>query len=225
MATGTLILRPSADISVEHEKEPSNSANAYSLISEEVADDDSTYLKGAVSIASGKRESLSSFRMSLSSPAKIDRVTKVTVTERISGSKYFEDGQVYGEYFTLSINGTALQEYQIAKSLPTGYANYTLSVPAAVTPINNYIEDNISLPEITISLRTYYGGGSKSFYSNITQVYITIEYEYSEDIGVYHKVGGAWKPATAAYKKVNGTWTEITGDECKAYLKEQFGVT
>ena len=45
MATGSFILRPSGDISLDHVLTPSTLASGYLAINESVCDGDSTYLK------------------------------------------------------------------------------------------------------------------------------------------------------------------------------------
>ena len=47
MATGTIILRPSGDISVGHILYPEGSTAAYLLLNEETADGTSTYIKSS----------------------------------------------------------------------------------------------------------------------------------------------------------------------------------
>lgn len=229
MATGTLILRPSADVSIEHEKKPESSANAYLLIDEKVADDDSTYLQ----LSDDKTAiATSSFKMnSFVLPQGIVKINDFHITYRVYVSSASVGVATYTNEFSaiVTISGTDTSKITVASNVSAReWVDCTVNSTDAITLLNAKLSSVSSTIPIKLTVDSSLASeviGKATVSLRITQVYITIEYEYDENIGVYHKVGGAWKPATAAYKKVNGVWTEITGDECKAYLREQFGVT
>jgi hypothetical protein len=60
------------------------------------------------------------------------------------------------------------------------------------------------------------GDGGKVF---ITQAYIEVLYDDVENVGIYDKINGKQKAATATYQKFNGTWSEIPEDEAKTIIK------
>lgn len=226
MASGTLHLRPSTDISVGHNLYPANSASAYLLISEEVSDDKATYIcsnKGVGAVATSK------FTLSVPDqfPTKKFNVTSVTLhfdpyCSSTSGSN--TDREAYNE-FDLEINGisTGLQSSNSYKYESTvWFAN-------AILPINEFLAVNGVLPPINLTVISHGGyysneSGSKTedVSIGVTQVYLTIDYEEITDIGIHHKVNGTWVAATAAYQKQNGSWVEITEAEAKTILQRSF---
>lgn len=47
-------------------------------------------------------------------------------------------------------------------------------------------------------------------------------YEERAGMNLYHKKGGAWKQTQTAYEKRSGVWIEITEDECREILQNNF---
>lgn len=211
MASGTLILRPSADISVGHTLYPAGSPNAYLLISEEESDYSSTCISTSDTAAS-------TFRLSGAGQAFKHRVTSIY----IHGDEYVS-GNGGTNYYQLDINGLLTGE--IEQNPTASKHTITLSVPEAVEIINSYVSINRCLPAINISIRSIADtSGEKSTTSKVgvSQVYLGISYEEVLGINVHKKVDGAWKEAQAAYQKVNGSWVEITEDEAKSILQSSF---
>ena len=58
----------------------------------------------------------------------------------------------------------------------------------------------------------------KSQNSYVSQAVFELECEYGDNLDIYDKVNGSYKPAQVAYHKVNGIWTEISEDEAKSIL-------
>ena len=206
MATGTIILRPCADISADHSSVPNLSQkNLYTIINEEVADGDSTYIYAY-------RDSKTS-KFQLSSGAIPPEATIIDVT--ICAVPYSENENE--QTFIIEVNGTQATE------TPILYPDQAFngSVPSAITLINNYFIANKTLPQLVLTLISESPDApSKSDVkrSGITQVYVVLTYEVKTDIGIHHKVNGEWKAASQAYKKVNGSWAEITADEAKQII-------
>ena len=210
MATGAIILRPSADIetTTQHSTYPGLSANLYTLINEEVADGDSTYIYAKGTPRTSKFQ--------LSSGTIPPEATIIDVTICAVPYSQNEDEQI----FRLEVNGIQATE------TPTLYPGQAFngSVPSAITLINNYFIVNKTLPPIVLILLSEVTNGankSDSKDSGITQVYVVLTYEVITDIGIHKKVNGTWKAATAAYKKVNGAWAEITADEAKEIISSR----
>lgn len=211
MASGTLILRPSADISVGHALNPAGSSNAYLLISEEESDYSSTYIYTGDTATS-------TFRLSGAGQAFKHRVTSIY----IHGDEYVS-GNGGTNYYHLDINGLLTGE--IEQNPTSSKHTITQSVPEAVEIINSYVSINRCLPTINISVRSEAStGGEKAAtsYVGLSQVYLEMSYEEVLGINVHKKVDGAWKEAQAAYQKRNGSWVEITEDEAKYILQNSF---
>lgn len=216
MATGTIYLRPSADIYVEHALTPSDSAYAYLLICEDVSDGNSTY------ICSTDTVTAPTSKFKLSSTNQIGNKPFIVNSVSIIGEAYTtQDAAGAKNEFALEINGIET-EYVLTQTSKD--VDISTQMSSAVGLINDFILTHGTLPDINIivtSLTFDYTSGNKarSVNSGITQVYVAINYEEIPGIGVYKKVGEQWKEATAAYHKVGGAWVEITEEECKSILQ------
>lgn len=221
MATGTLYLRPSADLSVEHDLYPAGSTSAYSLINEEIADGSSTYI---ISKKDDYYTIISTSKFRLSNTSAIGNKPFFITAVNIVGDEFVSSTSATASpknRVALEINGVEMQPVSTNGSKNAGF---DCSFPDAIEAINEYLADNKVLPEINIIVESTTWdnsqGGNKADIatSAITQVYVVLTYEEIQDIGIHHKVNGEWKAATAAYKKVNGAWTEITADEAKEII-------
>lgn len=168
IVTGTLILRPSADISIEHSVYPSNSTNAYSLINEEVSDGAATYITSYA----GKVAPESRLRLFGEPQHKIKKVTSIT----IKGVPYNGSSSNTGSNkFRLCFDN---EEFESATH--SSSKDIDLSLANAVTPINEYIAKNGNLPDIDLvinSTATTNTGGTKFYHTGVTQVYVVLGYE------------------------------------------------
>lgn len=217
MASGTLTLRPSADISIGHILYPAGSTAAYLLINEETSDNSSTYIrsdKGDSSVATSK------FALSISGqlPAKKFTVSNVVLHFDPYSSSSVEC-TAYNE-FNLEINGISSGRQSSDERSKESTLTFTDVIPV----INDFLAVNGTLPPITLTVISH--GGHQITETKvsdasmgITQAYLTVSYDEITDIGIHHKVNGSWVAATAAYRKVNGAWVEISADECKAILR------
>lgn len=217
MATGTLILRPSADISVEHFLYPANSdVPAYQRINEEVSDGESLYIRtnsiGGIEIATSK--------FKLSNTTQLNKsfiITSVSIMGDPIGTGTEKTAK---NEFRLEINGVETESFlaETGKDI-----DISVSVPGVIDSINEYVATHETLPNINIIITSYIVPSNKSSSdSGVSQIYVAMGYEEITDIGIHKKINGTWVAATAAYQKVNGAWVEITEDEAKSILQSSF---
>lgn len=224
MAEGTLILRPSADIYVEHVLYPSDSTFAYLLINEEESDGFSTYIrsKPVSALTASEISSTSKFRLSNTS-AVGDKPFFVT-SVMVFGTSYCSQTEYARNSFTLEINGVAVKSDGVDEDYKGG-GWFGGAFYEAIAIINDYLVVNKVLPEINIIVEstswdaTGMGNKVKLAESGVSQLYVTLNYEEILDIGVFRKVNGVVKAATAAYRKLGGSWAEIPEEEAKDILK------
>ena len=179
--TGTLILRPSADISVGHLLYPSDSTSAYLLINEEVSDREATYIISKMPTESNTETiATSKFKMSNSSelPPKKFAITSVEIRGEVYEIGGF--GADAHNEFILNINGTDIfvPRFRASKT-------FDISVPNAIPIINDCVAINGELPEINLIITSHgyttIGETKDSFRSSgISQVYLSINYEMYE---------------------------------------------
>ena len=207
MATGTFILRPSADISVGHTLYPSDSTAAYLLINEETDDGSSTY------ITSNSSSGLTSkFALSGNIPSELAKVTNIKVVH-VSSNAASNYTSIIN--YSLEIDGTKVSVSDSFSPSDTSYIVYEKNITD--TTFLNKLNSSGAFSDLTLTI-TSSCASNKSYKVNTTQVYLEVTYN-TADIGVHKKINGSWVAATQAYQKTNGAWTEITADECKAILQ------
>lgn len=223
MASGTLYLRPSADIYVEHYFFMSGAVDyhAYMCINEEVSDDAGSYIQVHTI---GVTEETSKFK--LSNATTLTGKPFIVTAVNIMGdpSAISSTSGTHRNRFSLEINGVETEAYLVESN-----KNFDISVsaPGVIDAINEFIATKGVLPDINIVITSYaYEDTSSSkggrVNSGVSQVYVAIHYEEITDIGIHHKVNGTWVAATAAYQKQNGSWVEITEAEAKTILQRSF---
>lgn len=226
---GSLILRPSADISAEHTI-PSGFSGVYQLINEEVADDATTCI--GTGTVKGEAENTDTVDLT-STVALIGGAfsKKNAVSMRLVFRVNIENPTTYGEaQVKCAITaGGAVVAFTTAADTADVYETY---ITEAIEPystiiqdINSYVKSNEVLPEIELSINTYAesNGSGNGKTGNPSSAYITqayLELYYEDDLGfnIHRKVNGTWLQVQAAYKKQSGVWVEITEDECKQEL-------
>lgn len=217
MAAGTFYLRPSADVSLEHWTAYGTRVDGYLKINEEVADGDSTYIFAD----DGGNVLTSVFSMSFGGAVEPDRVTsaRLVVVSKVSNSTATSSSDCPTTY-TVSLDNGAQDSVTYAET-SSSYVTAEFDLSSLADAINGYIKTSGVFPAVTLTIAsTTPAGGSKAEYSlDITQVYIAIDYETADDIGIHVKRNGAWEAAKSAYQKQNGAWVGITADECKAILQ------
>jgi hypothetical protein len=216
VAEGKFYLRPSEDISVEHDMRPSGSTSAYLLLNEEVSDEAGTYIKSGVHRSA--HTETSSFKFSGVVPNEEIRITELNFVA--NGHRFESDMR---NFCTVTIG-----EQSVSKtiSFDTAYSSDYSDVSELVDSLNDYIKANGagSFPEVIASVTTDTESQPDDLkqqypYTCFSQLYIEVTYKTVTGLGIYRKSGGAVKAATAAYRKLGGSWVEITEEEAKGVLK------
>lgn len=229
---GKVILRPNADISVEHVIK-SGFSGVYQLINEEVADDDATKIGDIVE--AGTDEKVSLIRTSVVSFPEIEFSKKSVVLMKPVSRHLIKNPSVrgYGRV-GCSVYVGDVSSSSFSDTDDTGDAYVTCEKwsifpnSSVVAAVNSFVKANKVLPEIQLSLTTTAesegpsGKAGNPGGADITQAYLEIIYEDDVGIGVLHKVGDTWKQAQTAYVKRSGAWVEISEEECKTLLSTSF---
>lgn len=177
LIAGSLTLRPSADISVEHTLYPSDSTAAYLLINEEVADDSSTYIVSGVSGGSPT----SKFKLNdiAQLPGNGFTVTSVNIVGKTYSPGVVNTG-ISKNDFKLEINGI---ETSTTPYIEGGKAEFDFSISDAVWMINEAVAKTGMLPNINVSITSYAvaytdsNGKEQMVQSGVTQVCVVLGYE------------------------------------------------
>ena len=214
MATKTLILRPikvstSNDSLVTLQPSSTTMSNAHTLVNEEVADDDSTYV--AITGTGGKVY----YYFEYNKPENLESITNVVVIAR----EKLETGSNLGGV-SLYINDTS---YPLSGgSIST--TEYNTRTCEASTSTSSTVLDKIisALKDATSADKIYFQrtvntNSSKMSPLRTTQVYMEITYEASEPIPpepvvdkvISIKKNGVWTTInhTLIYHKINNVWT------------------
>lgn len=208
MAENKIYLRPSADISVEHGRNPTDTPDgqAYTLINEEVADGGSTYIS-AIADTSTPVTTTSSFALS-GTILNVDNIviTKANICYNSENTpSLLADGDTRTIQFIVDIGTSSFTSSTYDFK---GYSSVVIPIDSSsfIDNLNNYINTNKKLPNISLTIISYIVSTSKIIASEgITQIYIELEY----NIGVYRKVLGQYTGAFSAYKKIDNVWTKI----------------
>ena len=225
MATETLILRPTSGMVIESvSRFPEDTAtdDTWLLVSEEVADDDATYVCPVLISALNLN-----FLIPLDYKILMPDAIKIVVRARI------EDGSIattlagnYATSITYSDDGSS---YEFGRSnidnipLSEEYQTILYEVPYDnIQPFwemlgVSYNGGGVNTTHIGI---TSTGDDGKTGTMRVTQVYLEIDFEVEDPpTGIFIKRNGAYIEASQIYQKINGSWTEITADEYKTILK------
>lgn len=217
----SFILRPSADIS-------GGDGTSYLKINDIVADDDETCLGVDASGDRGGQDydDTATYVFSLSGNIPLNRI-KVTDIKIIYRISMYDPPAYGGASFTIILTKENKEFFYnlIDKADSEEFVTFNETVQAEW--INSVISsplEFLSKIQMKIRLRAYHqynegmskGDGGKVF---ITQAYIEVLYDDVENVGIYDKINGKQKAATATYQKVNGKWTDIPEDEVKTILK------
>lgn len=178
---GTIILRPSADISVGHELYPTDSTAAYLLINEEVSDTSSTYIRVPETADESTSSTISTTsKFKLSNVGTFPNKRFVVTSVNINGDNYCIDN-VSNECkneFNLEIGGA--QSSTVTST--SDKDEFDLPVIDAIPLINEAIANNGILPDINLNITSYAyaqtsGNKVRFGYSGVTQVYVVLAYE------------------------------------------------
>ena len=174
---GTLILRPSADISVEHNLYPADSGAAFLLINEEENDGNATYIVSPPLVST---DILVTSKFKLSPASEMSVKSFVITGVNIIGYSYCSSSNVSPRNtLNLEINGVEMQQ----SVATTGKNDFDVAFPDAIEAINNYVATHKMLPEINITITSITwdssNGGNKArpTRSGISQIYVALGYE------------------------------------------------
>lgn len=209
MATGTVIYRPSSDVSLAHSC--NSGSSGYVLLSEITADNDSTYIQQDISSTFGGTNT-SSFR--LSADSQIPTNAKLTSCRVYIIAKKTNTDATATLSATVTV-GSSPSEDITDVNLTTNYASYNGT---------HTLQDLDATSTVEISVTTSGKKGSSkddTSYIRITQIYIEIDYTYTEETGsgLYFKQNNQWIESKSIYKKENGTWIVIDKSEIDSQIK------
>lgn len=206
----TVILRPTADVSLKHSC--SSGSSGYALINEATSDGDSAYIYQTVN-STTSTEAASEFKCSATSAGKF-QISSVTLTINAKTTKG-DSSDTASIRYTIRVEGRA-QSAKGSSTLSTSYGNFTKTASASDLGVAGLTYDSFDVAYFTVYITTA-GAKNKSknddFQNRITQVYLTVEYTPVSDTdgtGIYIKQNGAYTQAQAAYKKVSGVWVQQT---------------
>lgn len=223
MGKQTFYLRPSSDISRQHSVKAGLLEYGYSSINDYHNDGTSTYIY--VSQQADVIQKYSEFGISLTGTSsehnKIKKVNKAYV--KVCG---WSESSHTGYTGLLLFDATGNQKYFRFWPYSADYnidRQGKVEEDTTIAALINELIDNGKLNELSnwklmVDTRVESDGGEKSNNSYVSQAVFQLECEYGDDINIYDKVNGIYKPAEIAYKKANGTWIEITEDEAKSIL-------
>lgn len=179
MATGTLVFRPNADISVSHNRSTGN--NGYSLINETTADDDSSYIYQTLSSTSS-RSVTSTFTLGLvgTLPTGNIQITAARLYSRAKRGNNNESAS-YTCYFAAGTqSGGNSSSAATSATLTTSYVTTNSTSSSLVNDINNLILPN-DFPYISVKVTTTgaksSGKNASNGYARVTQIYAEFDYE------------------------------------------------
>lgn len=211
----TVILRPTADVSLNHSC--STGSSGYALINEASADDDSTYIYQTITETSSSNVS-STFKLSSSEDIGKFKIVKfdIYVRTRTTKEKSDDSASLTCSFYFSKISGMQSGRQYTAVNLSTSYSTMSWTRTASETEVTNDVYPNLSKLNASIAIRNV---GAKNaskndnFQNRTTQVYVELTYEPVSETtatGIYLKQNGAYTQAQAAYKKVNGVWVQQT---------------
>ena len=215
MATGTIILRPIRDIKVQHNK--NTGSLGFSLISDSVPDDDSTYIYQ--NITSTSNASVTSiFEIGTSNlPNQNFHVTNVKIAGRASKSSGDETVSYKCTIDTGESGGAGSDIGFTSGNLTSTYQNTNNTASLIIDEINQNLDNNGSLPQLSIAIVST-GKKARNKDDNgmfkLTQVYVELTYETIEESKkIYLKENNAWKEYSKVYIKENNNWVEKSMDQ------------
>lgn len=182
MASGTLIFRPNADISNNHNE--SSGSVGYSLIADATADDDSTYIYQTLSSTSSTSVT-SVFTLGVvgSLPESYINITAARLYSRARIGNNSESGS-YTCYFAAGTTaGGSSSSASTSGSLGSTYSTVNATSSSLVTDINSLITRD-DFPVLSVKVTTTgtksSGKNASNGFIRVTQVYLELDYEEEE---------------------------------------------
>lgn len=215
MATGTIILRPIRDINVQHNK--NTGSLGFSLISDSVPDDDSTYIYQNITGTSNVSVT-SIFEIGASNlPNQNFHITDIRITGRASKSSGNETVNYKCTMYTGEDGGVGSDIGFTSSNLTSTYQNTSNDASLIMDQINQNLDNNGSLPQLSMAIVST---GKKARNKDddgmfkLTQVYVELTYETIEESKkIYLKENNAWKEYSKVYIKENNSWVEKSMSE------------
>lgn len=180
MASGTLIFRPNADVSINHNC--SSGSTGYNLIADVNADDNSTYIAQTLSNTNSTSVS-STFTLTSNNelPPYNYKITAVRLYSRAMGASNNGSGS-YTCYFAAgTAAGGSSSNAATSGNTTSSYTTLTAESSELLATINNELELTQEFPVISVKITTT---GTKSSdknasngYIRVTQVYAEFDYE------------------------------------------------
>ena len=217
MAKNTVILRPSAVVSLGHSKSNSE-IEAHLLINEEISDNEATYIFSSISRKDITADS--TFNLAGNVLPSNCRLTKIVVHASMEISIASGTSSEAGAKWKYTIsNGSESFEtnYEEIADSTNGYQHYSVEITD-----NDFLSNLSDFSNVVLTVETYLnsdsGGSDKSgtSYIYISQLYV--EFEYVTGGSIYRKVNNVHKRTIKTYQKTDNTWTEIAEEECKSVL-------
>lgn len=180
MASGTLIFRPSADVSFNHTA--SSGSTGYNLIADVTADDNSTYISQTLSSTNSTSVN-STFTLAVDGelPPYSYKITATRLYARGVKGNNNETASAVCYFAAGTAAGGSSDAAAVSGTLTTSYTTGTATSDSLTSEINTYIESNGEFPIISVKVTTT---GTKSSnknsnngYARITQVYAEFDYE------------------------------------------------
>lgn len=198
MASGTLIFRPSADVSLNHGL--SSGSVGYRLIADETPDDNSTYISQTLSATNSTSVS-SVFTLTCAElPPYSFKITAVRLYARGAKGNNGETASATCYFAAGSASGGSSDNAAVSGTLNTSYATSNATSDSLMTEINSYVENSGEFPIISVKVTTT---GTKSSnknasngYARITQVYAEFDYEETVFEPPEEEVGVTYYPVT-----------------------------
>ena len=221
MATGTIVLRPSSDISMNHESSESggwwgSSADGWEMISEEQADDSSTYIYMTIDSTEQGNTAESIFLLAPETlPQGNYQITEARLFSRACKSRNGEEATCTCYFAVGNQGGNSSSASTDNQNLTSSYSTTQETSASLVENINSELQSG-TFPQLSVTVETT---GSKADdkdndgYVRITQIYMELDYETPEEEqpteNLYIKENGSWVEYEKAYRKANGRWTEV----------------
>ena len=212
MASGTLIFRPSADISVNHTLNTGSSG--FALIADTTADDNSTYISQTLSATSSATVT-STFTLSCTTeiPPYGCKITATRLYARGAIGNNGESATATCYFAAGTASGGSSNNAAVTGTLSTSYTTSTATSDSLTNDINTYIQNNGEFPIISVKVST---SGTKSSSKNanngwarITQVYAEFDYEEKVFEPPEEEVGVNYYPITIS--SINASTTPNNG--------------
>lgn len=191
----TLILRPTSDISLGHTC--SSGSSGYAMLSEETADDNSTYIQQTIDSESSSSKT-SSFKFTMAMPVSKLKITAIKAYIRATSTSS-SSRDSYNLNYTVSINGKTSSSQSM--SLSNSYSTNSVSLSTSTFNLSDVEINNLNNLNFQMSITTSGYRNKDTFYIRITQIYLEITYEEIITQKLYLKVNGVYQPVQNVYKK------------------------